>query len=290
MIKPLQIILGFVFIFIFQNSFAQSLNGTWTGNYSSSGGVVIPSLIQLEFQQVNEKEFTGVLHLYYSRGGYEHTKISAVLNPLDSTIVLREDSAISYKLGFMGFQCLGICNMKLYKYESSYIMRGIWRDKKRGLLKCPDGRIEYRLAFNTEAVIKESPVTFQEQKQEVKKEEPKVPERVLDVQKVIDLKAEEADSIKVEIYDSGTVDDDSISVFFNDKLLIDAQRISVKPIVFYINIDRNIPFNKLVMKAINLGSIPPNTAYMVITTKKRRYTLTLNSNLEKNGTVEFTVE
>jgi hypothetical protein len=41
------------------------------------------------------------------------------------------------------------------------------------------------------------------------------------------------------------------------------------------------------MFADNLGSIPPNTALMIITDGSKRHEVRLSSNLEKNGTVRI---
>jgi len=39
--------------------------------------------------------------------------------------------------------------------------------------------------------------------------------------------------------------------------------------------------------AENLGAIPPNTALLIITTRKNRYTITLSSDYLQNGSVEL---
>jgi hypothetical protein len=45
--------------------------------------------------------------------------------------------------------------------------------------------------------------------------------------------------------------------------------------------------NELTMFADNLGSIPPNTALMLIYDGKKRYEVRLSSSLEKNATVRI---
>ena len=41
------------------------------------------------------------------------------------------------------------------------------------------------------------------------------------------------------------------------------------------------------MQAENLGSIPPNTALMIIKTRKKRYEVRLSSDHNKTAAVEF---
>jgi hypothetical protein len=68
----------------------------------------------------------------------------------------------------------------------------------------------------------------------------------------------------LEFYDNGAVDGDSISVFLNNKLVLPASRLENTPLVLNITYDDNLPFNELSMFAESLGTIPPNTAVLVI--------------------------
>ncbi|HMJ48249.1 MAG TPA: hypothetical protein VK498_13030 [Ferruginibacter sp.] len=97
----------------------------------------------------------------------------------------------------------------------------------------------------------------------------------------------ENDVIKVDLYDNGEIDGDSISLFFNGKLLASGKRLSDKPLSFTIPTDDLDDVNELVMYAENLGSIPPNTALMIVTDGTRRYEVRITSDLKKSGTIRF---
>jgi len=97
----------------------------------------------------------------------------------------------------------------------------------------------------------------------------------------------EADSIKVDFYDNGEIDGDSISVFYNDKLIAFNRILSTRSVHFDITLDSTKEINELTMFADNLGAIPPNTALMVVNDGKKRYEVRLTSNLEKNATIRF---
>jgi hypothetical protein len=97
----------------------------------------------------------------------------------------------------------------------------------------------------------------------------------------------DADSVQVDIYDNGEVDGDSISIFFNDRLLASAQKLTAKAIHLSIGLDPAKPFNDISMFADNLGSIPPNTALMLVYDGKKRYEVRLSSSLQKNSTVRI---
>lgn len=109
-------------------------------------------------------------------------------------------------------------------------------------------------------------------------------EREVDVQNEIEVSS---DSLQLDFYDNGEVDGDSISVFFNDKLLGANLKLSTRSIHINLNLDSTKEINTLSMFANNLGSIPPNTALMLIYDGNKRYEIRLSSNLEKNATVKI---
>jgi hypothetical protein len=97
----------------------------------------------------------------------------------------------------------------------------------------------------------------------------------------------ENETFKVDLYDNGDIDGDTISLFFNGRLLLSNKRLSDKPLSLTLNANDNQNVNELVMYAENLGSIPPNTALMIVTDGKNRYEVRLTSDLEKSGAIRF---
>ena len=94
-------------------------------------------------------------------------------------------------------------------------------------------------------------------------------------------------TIKVDLYDNGDIDGDSVSLFYNGKLLLSNKRLTEKAISFNLNLENNESNNELIMYAENLGTIPPNTALMVITDGHHRYEVRITSDLEKSGVIRF---
>jgi hypothetical protein len=97
----------------------------------------------------------------------------------------------------------------------------------------------------------------------------------------------ETDSIKVDFYDNGEIDGDSISVFLNDKLIAFNRILTTRSVHFDIPLDPTKEVNEITMFADNLGSIPPNTALMIVSDGKKRHELRLTSNLEKSATIRI---
>ncbi len=97
----------------------------------------------------------------------------------------------------------------------------------------------------------------------------------------------ENETFKVDFYDNGDIDGDTISVFFNGKLVEARKRLSDKALSLNLVVDPNIIVNELIMYAENLGSIPPNTAVMIVTDGGKRYEVRIASDLKKSGVIRF---
>ena len=97
----------------------------------------------------------------------------------------------------------------------------------------------------------------------------------------------DADSLLIDFYDNGEVDGDSISIFYNDKLLASSQKLSASAIRLNIKLDTTKAFNELTMFADNLGSIPPNTALMLVFDGRKRHEIRMSSTLNKNATLRI---
>lgn len=119
------------------------------------------------------------------------------------------------------------------------------------------------------------------------KPHPKLQNRRSDVVKTINIESPE---FRLDFYDNGEIDGDSISVFFNGKIVLSNQMLTDKPISLTLSLDPLIKENVVTMYAENLGSIPPNTAVMIVTDGKRRYEVRMESDLKKSGSVIFTTE
>ena len=94
-------------------------------------------------------------------------------------------------------------------------------------------------------------------------------------------------TFKVEFYDNGEIDGDSITVFYNNKIILSHKMLSTKPISLTLALDENVKENIITMYADNLGTIPPNTALMIVTDGNKRYEVHISSDTEKSGSVVF---
>jgi hypothetical protein len=96
------------------------------------------------------------------------------------------------------------------------------------------------------------------------------------------------DTIELHFYDNAEIDGDSISLFLNNVLVFEHVRLSDKPHIVRFAVSELSENNELVMVAENLGSIPPNTSYMIAYVNGQRYTANLESTERSSAMIRFT--
>jgi hypothetical protein len=96
-----------------------------------------------------------------------------------------------------------------------------------------------------------------------------------------------SEEVTIKLYDNGEIDDDTISVYLDGKLILANKRLSDKPITYTLKMDESNPEHTLVMVAENLGRIPPNTSLMIVQDGDRRYQASITSTEQKNAMVRF---
>jgi hypothetical protein len=95
------------------------------------------------------------------------------------------------------------------------------------------------------------------------------------------------DSIELRFYDNAEIDGDSISLFLNDKLIFQHIRLTAAAYTIKLPVNELRDNNELVMVAENLGTIPPNTSYMLAIVDNKRYEAMLKSTEETSAVIRL---
>jgi hypothetical protein len=94
-------------------------------------------------------------------------------------------------------------------------------------------------------------------------------------------------SISIDLYDNGTIDNDTIMVFDNKNLLLENKRLSYKATHFDVNFNKDNNRHEIIIVAHNLGTVPPNTALMVVKDGTSRQEIYITSTLSVNAMIIF---
>lgn len=98
------------------------------------------------------------------------------------------------------------------------------------------------------------------------------------------------ENVTVKLYDNGEIDDDTISVYMDKKLVLSAKRLTASPLIVKLKMDEDNSEHELVMVAENLGRIPPNTSLMIVESGEQRFDVRITSTEQKNAVVRFRYE
>lgn len=109
--------------------------------------------------------------------------------------------------------------------------------------------------------------------------------RTKDMQTLIPFRTGE--EIVLSFYDNAEIDGDSIALFLNGKLLKAHIRLTDQPSVIRLTADQLGADNELVMVAENLGSIPPNTSYMVVRIGDKQFEARLFANEKSSALIRL---
>ena len=90
-------------------------------------------------------------------------------------------------------------------------------------------------------------------------------------------------NITLDIFDNGTIDGDTISVYYNNKLLVANRGLTDKAITVQLILDDKAAQHEIVLFAHNLGTIAPNTATIVVKAGDKRYELHSSASLTENA-------
>ena len=96
-----------------------------------------------------------------------------------------------------------------------------------------------------------------------------------------------SDSVAVTFYDNAEIDGDSVTIVYNNKVMATHLFLTDKPKTFMLPVNKSGGSNELIMYAENLGSIPPNTALMIVYDGGKRYEISISSSKISNGMVRF---
>lgn len=262
---------------------AQPLTGVWGGIRTQNAGGCFPAYsTELHIIHMQNNSFMGNV---YSYDNERYTKINFTgkYNPLNRRIVIIESAVLQYNVPDSCVPCIKTYELTFSKNGVNDLLQGEWRGHEMGNNHdCQPGKIS--LSRLTKGAF---PVdVFQNDTLAGVQKHLKLQNRQKDLVQTIAI---DTAFIKIELYDNAEIDDDTVSVFLNNTLLLYKKRLTGKPLVLEVNVFANTGY-ELMMYAENLGRIPPNTSLMVITAGRKRYQLHLSSSEQKSAVVRFRYE
>ncbi|AEV98541.1 hypothetical protein A4D02_21685 [Niastella koreensis] len=263
---------------------AQLLTGVWGGIRTQNVGGCFPEYsTELHIIYMQNNAFIGNVYSY-DNDRYTKINFSGRYNPLTKRMVIIENSVLQYNVPDSCIPCIKTYELTFSKNgEGNELLQGEWRGHEMGNNNnCQPGKIS--LARVAKSIF---PVdVYQNDTLARLQKNLKLKKRDKDLVQTLTI---DTSFLKIELYDNAEIDDDTVTVFLNNTMLLYQKRLTGKPLVLNVTAFPNTEY-ELMMYADNLGRIPPNTALMVITAGRKRYQLHLSSSEEKSAVVRFKYE
>lgn len=263
-------------------AYGQELSGTWRGNYGKSLLSQSIEKLEVDIELYNDSLIKGSSHIYYGGDEYEHYEIKGVFHKSDVFVYFTEVKEISVKLNTSNV--MGTYAMQLSVSDTMMRLEGKWKENGNNLQMMATKVWLEKPIPRKRDTAKEVSTTHKKHADTVAYKTAPV-ERPVKIVKVIEIDSADADSITIEITDNARIDNDMVSVFINDELVLHKQTISHNPLLIRTTLSKNNPESVIRMKAESYGSMPPCTARMSIITPQTSFVADVESNYATNGAI-----
>jgi hypothetical protein len=238
-------------------AFAQELNGVWKGTLTQQPGGCFPVYnVELQVNIINS-EVSGICYHYSDFSNYVKKSYNGVYNAASKTINIQERRVMTFHIPQDCTPCIRYFTLAYSRNDQQEILSGEWGGVvMNGTLACTPGKIVLHRIVES------------------------------DFNHIREIKVDTG-TLRLDFYDNAEIDGDSISVTVNNKTVVSNQKLGLRPISLDVQVSLDAPEQEVTMIGENLGTIPPNTALLIVTAGNKRYQLFLASNGKKNAQVRF---
>ncbi len=254
------LLLLFAFLsLLISDCFGQELRGLWKGTLTQEPGGCFPTYnLELEIQIV-ENKVSGVCYHYSDTRNYVKKSFEGKYNLTTKSITINEKELLAFQIPSDCTPCVKTYDL-WYSNSRKETLSGDWSG----------------FVVDTRAACQPGHIVLS-----------RIQESAFEgIQEIL----VDTGDIRLDFYDNGEIDDDSISVLVNNKTVLAYQKLSIKPVTINVRMEKDKQMQEVVMKAENLGSIPPNTALLIVTAGSKRYKLFVTSTDKRNASVRFIYE
>ena len=237
---------------------AQNLTGTWRGRLTQApGGCFNVYFIEMQLRIEGLKVYGSSYH-FSDVTNFVKENFEGVYDTKNKSLTIQETGPTTFHVPPDCIPCIKHYLLGFSQVKDSQNLSGDWGGRMmNSQVTCPPGKI---------VLTKEASSIFNEIKVDT-------------------------GNLRLDFYDNAEIDGDTISVSVDNQTVVTHQRLAAKPITVFIRIDFVKTEHEVIMIAENEGTIPPNTALLIVTAGEKRYRLFLSSDVDqKKVLVRFIYE
>lgn len=246
------------FLCLTSTTYTQNLGGTWRGKLTQGPGGCFPVyFIEMQVKMEGLKVYGSSYH-FSDVNNFVKENFEGVYDSKTKTVIIQETGPTTFHVPPDCIPCIKRYNLTWEQVKDSQILSGDWGGRMmNSQVSCPPGKI---------VLTKEASSIFNEIKVDT-------------------------GNLRLDFYDNAEIDGDTISVSVDNQIAVSHQRLTARPITVNIRIDFTKTDHEVIMIAENEGTIPPNTALLIVTAGEKKYRLFLSSDVDqKKVLVRFIYE
>ncbi len=282
---PMRYLFFLFFIVFIVPANGQDLTGIWRGKLTQAPGGCFPDYnieLQINFI-VTANTLSGKAYDYQDTSKYVKLDFIGRYNNNTKRLVIIENTLLESQIPQSCVPCVKTYDLTWSKVGNEEVLTGECKGRQYGSNdNCPGYKIILKRAAKSDFAVDI------EQSPELKALQKKLNLLPRNKELVKTLTVPSSD-IRFDFYDNAEIDNDTITVLMNGKLVLYKQMLKATPHTIKINAYPNTDY-EVIMYADNLGSIPPNTALLVITAGQNKYEVRLASSEEKTATIKVRYE
>ncbi|MER3497694.1 MAG: hypothetical protein C4308_03165 [Chitinophagaceae bacterium] len=223
---------------------AQDLSGTWRGKLTQGPGGCFPVyFIEVQLKMEGGKVYGSTYH-FSDVSNFVKERFEGVYDAKSKSLSLFENGVLDFRIPADCIPCIKKYALDYARSLDAQVLKGDWGGKMMNTqTPCPSGKV---------VLTKEDASIFNE------------------------IKVDTGE-IKLDFYDNAQLDGDTISVTLDNKPVVSKQRLSTRPLTVFVKMEFSKLEHEVVMIAHNEGTIPPNTALLIVTAGEKKYRLFLSS-------------
>jgi hypothetical protein len=234
---------------------AQQLNGIWKGTLTQQPGGCFP-VYNVELQvSIDKGSVTGFCYHYSDVLNYVKKNYTGIFNAGTNTINIQEQRVTTFHIPSECTPCIRYFTLTYRKEGAKETLTGDWGGVvMNSTAACTPGKIVLNRILESE------------------------------FNHIQEIRVDSG-LLKLEFYDNAEIDGDSVTVMLDSKALITNQKLGIRPLTLEIKVGPQQKEQEITMIADNLGTIPPNTAMLIVTAGTKKYRLFLKSDKQKSAQV-----
>jgi hypothetical protein len=280
---------------------------------------------EVQIDQQSDNSVKGVTYSYKSTVFYGKSTMQGIYTANSKNLILKELKLVELKIGSNSEPCLMTCYLDYVKIGKLEVLQGTFiSTNAKNKKDCGSGKVYLERVLKSDFELEDflahpkpaAPITQQKPMVKPSKTDTDVIHKDNDTDKSFNTDKSSAPDIKksvganatpkvlvqrdnflikriissepavkVELFDNGTIDNDTISLYHNNEQVIKKGKLNYQPLTYSFNCGTEASTHELILVAENLGEIPPNTAIMVVTIGKKRQEIFLTSDEKKNAKI-----